>query len=60
MDFKTKLSGLNELLSIIYGDGMQLGILLANSGSRDRKLTSCEISIWRRSLRSFWRLFTSG
>src|SRR3990172_5789535 len=32
MDFKTKLSGLNELLSIIYGDGMQLGILLGELG----------------------------
>ena len=32
MDIKTKLSGLNELLSIIYGDGMQLGILLGELG----------------------------
>ena len=32
MDFKTQLSGLNSLLSIIYGSGTELGTLLREQG----------------------------
>ena len=32
MDFKTQLSGFNELLSVIYGNEAQLGTLLRDLG----------------------------
>ena len=32
MDFKTQLAGFNELLSVIYGDEMDLDTLLSELG----------------------------
>lgn len=38
MDFKFQLTGLNELLAIIYGDGMQLSTLLPELGFEESQI----------------------
>ena len=45
MDFKTQLKGLNELLSVIYGDEMDLNTLLSELGFEQTQIEQRRIGV---------------
>jgi hypothetical protein len=54
MDVKTQLSGLEELLGIIYGHGMRLRVLLCELGFEEYQIDRLRMDILRPSSTSFW------
>ena len=55
MDVKTRLSGLDELLGVIYGKDTDLSTLLCELGFERSRLSFYRMGILSRSLPNYWK-----